>query len=401
MGRARKRRKALFCLVINNTIMSYPGSPPPPPWANITGISRTVMKDNAQETLVNYDGNARPGEIVADLTQDPPTLYIGNNAGQLTLISSGGNGGYGNTQVGQYLNAGLVGNIIPSGNATYSLGNSTNWWSNVWVASNTIYIGGVPIGITGNILTVNGQEVVNNGGNTNISTTGNITAANLGNVSSINLNGNASTVLSGNGAWISSSNYGNSNVASYLPINTSNISGNNFTASGNIRVGSLGGQEQLLFYSTTPTTVIFDLMGNFPQPFFAGQTILVSGIEAGGPVELNGYWTVTAADVNTVTISCNLQPTLPFTSLVFGQVVNVKSISATGNISGSYISAAGNITGSYISANGPVSLPVYANATVRDATITSPQPGMIIYVTGTGMQVRGATSWNTVTGSGT
>jgi hypothetical protein len=64
---------------------------PPPPYDDITGISRTVMKDNAQESIVNYNGNARPGEIVADLTQDPPTLYIGNNLGQLTAISSGGN----------------------------------------------------------------------------------------------------------------------------------------------------------------------------------------------------------------------------------------------------------------------------------------------------------------------
>ena len=61
---------------------------PPPPYSNITGISRTVMKDNAQETLANYNGNARPGEIVADLTTDPPALYIGNNLGELTAISS-------------------------------------------------------------------------------------------------------------------------------------------------------------------------------------------------------------------------------------------------------------------------------------------------------------------------
>jgi hypothetical protein len=64
---------------------------PPPPYDNITGISRAVMKDNAQETLANYNGNARPGEIVADLTTDPPALYIGNNLGALTSISSGNN----------------------------------------------------------------------------------------------------------------------------------------------------------------------------------------------------------------------------------------------------------------------------------------------------------------------
>jgi hypothetical protein len=53
------------------------------------------MKDNAQETLANYNGNARPGEIVADLTTDPPALYVGNNLGQLTSIATGGGGNTG------------------------------------------------------------------------------------------------------------------------------------------------------------------------------------------------------------------------------------------------------------------------------------------------------------------
>ena len=61
---------------------------PPPPYDNITGISRAVMKDNAQETLAGYNGNARPGELVVNLVVDPPALYIGNNLGQLTAISS-------------------------------------------------------------------------------------------------------------------------------------------------------------------------------------------------------------------------------------------------------------------------------------------------------------------------
>jgi len=68
---------------------------PPPPYDNITGISRAVMKDNAQETLANYDGNARPGELVVNLVVDPPTLWIGNNSGQLTQISSGSGGNTG------------------------------------------------------------------------------------------------------------------------------------------------------------------------------------------------------------------------------------------------------------------------------------------------------------------
>ena len=65
---------------------------PPPPYDDITGISRAVMKDNAQVTLANYNGNARPGELVVDQTTDQ--LYIGNSSGALTQIAAGiGNGG--------------------------------------------------------------------------------------------------------------------------------------------------------------------------------------------------------------------------------------------------------------------------------------------------------------------
>ncbi len=60
---------------------------PPPPYDDITGISRAVMKDNAQVALADYNGKARPGELVVNLSVDPPALFIGNNVGQLTAIS--------------------------------------------------------------------------------------------------------------------------------------------------------------------------------------------------------------------------------------------------------------------------------------------------------------------------
>ena len=63
---------------------------PPPPYDNITGISRAAMKDNAQESLADYNGNARPGELVVNLETDPPLVYVGNNIGQLTLVASAG-----------------------------------------------------------------------------------------------------------------------------------------------------------------------------------------------------------------------------------------------------------------------------------------------------------------------
>ena len=73
----------------------------PPPYSNITGISRAVMKDNAQVTLTNYNGNARPGELVVDQTTDQ--LYIGNSSGALTQIAAGiGNGGASGLPAGFY-----------------------------------------------------------------------------------------------------------------------------------------------------------------------------------------------------------------------------------------------------------------------------------------------------------
>ena len=82
-------------------------------------------------------------------------------------------------------------------------------------------------------------------------------------------------------------------------------------------------------------------------------------------------------------------------------------VSSTGNVLGGnlktagVVSATGNVTGNNINSTTTFKLAVFANTTVRDSSIASPVPGMMIYVTGTGMQVRGATSWNTVAGTGT
>jgi hypothetical protein len=61
----------------------------------------------------------------------------------------------------------------------------------------------------------------------------------------------------------------------------------------------------------------------------------------------------------------------------------------------------GAVIADSVAVSGYFGLSVYANTTVRDSTIVSPQPGMIIFVTGSGMQVRGATAWNTVAGTAT
>lgn len=71
----------------------------PPPYNNLTGITRTVMKDNAQETVANYNGNARPGEMTVNINTNE--VYIGNALGELTKVVqvTGANTFVGNVRV--------------------------------------------------------------------------------------------------------------------------------------------------------------------------------------------------------------------------------------------------------------------------------------------------------------
>jgi hypothetical protein len=126
--------------------------------------------------------------------------------------------GYANANAVAYGEAGWAGNIVPSGNAVYSLGNSTNQWNDLYVSNTTIYMNNVPVSLTaGNVLTVNGNAVLQNNSNSTISTTGNITAdyffgdgsqltgistANIGNVTfdDVNVIGTGNLNLQPNGA---------------------------------------------------------------------------------------------------------------------------------------------------------------------------------------------------------
>jgi len=125
----------------------------PPPYSDITGISRTVMKDNAQESITNYNGNARPGEIVVNLTNND--VYIGNISGNLALISAGSSSG----------------NNVPAGGAGEiqfnAGGNLFGASANLTFATNTLTTVNIS---TGNITTAN----ILDAGTGNIFVTGNL-----------------------------------------------------------------------------------------------------------------------------------------------------------------------------------------------------------------------------------
>lgn len=102
-----------------------PSSNNPPPWLGITGISRADMKDNAQVSVVQYDGNARPGELVVE--QTALNLFAGNNDGNLVLLA--------NANAVKY-----YGNFYDTANQNNSVGNINYMSLDTTVSNNHIVI---------------------------------------------------------------------------------------------------------------------------------------------------------------------------------------------------------------------------------------------------------------------
>ena len=61
--------------------------------------------------------------------------YVYGNGAFLTGINSGSNVDLGN----------ISQNVVPASNVTYSLGNATNQWKDLWVSNNTIYMNSVEL----------------------------------------------------------------------------------------------------------------------------------------------------------------------------------------------------------------------------------------------------------------
>lgn len=162
------------------------------------------------------------------------------------------------------------GDLLPSSSNTYSIGNSTSRWDNLWLSGNTIYLGSSIITETnGNLTLVNPQggqlEVTGNSSYSDLTVTGNIVASSLiangdsvlGNltvtgslnagditVSSI-ANGTSNVDIVGVGGNVTTSVNGNSNV--FVVTGTgSNVNGY-LSVSGN--VSTLGIKTDNYYYA--------------------------------------------------------------------------------------------------------------------------------------------------------
>jgi hypothetical protein len=215
--------------------------------------------------------------------------YIFGNGSQLTGISVAAT--YGNANAVAYGESGWAGNIIPAGNAVYSLGNATNQWNDLYVSNATIFMNNVPISLgAGNVLTVNGNAVLQNDSNTSISTTGNITTGNVltggvvsatGNVRGANFNTVGVVSVTGN----VTGNYFIGNGSQLTGLSTSSISNgtsnvNIPTANGNVTVATAG-EYTWTFGTDGNLTIPGDIIGT--------STIDIDNRATGNTADVNLY----------------------------------------------------------------------------------------------------------------
>ncbi|MFZ4600431.1 MAG: beta strand repeat-containing protein, partial [Terrimicrobiaceae bacterium] len=217
--------------------------------ANGSGIT-VGANDNIATLLYNSTSNVWTTNIGLSSVGNITAPYFFGNGSQLTGLPAT----YGNSNVVAYGESGWAGNIIPNGNAVYSLGNATNQWNDLYVSNATIFMNNVPISLSaGNVLTVNGNAVLQNNSNTTISTTGNVTSGNVLTGGIVSATGNVTgNYFIGNGSQLTGlpATYGNANVATFLASFGSNtISSTGNVTAGNIIVGNVVGSGNAISIS--------------------------------------------------------------------------------------------------------------------------------------------------------
>ena len=261
-------RMKFWAIQPNNDIYNYIGEV-----AGITSGSGTDGK------LEFYTGLANVPQLVLTLASNKQANFAGaiSASGNITGSYILGNGsqltglpaGYANSNAVSYGETGWAGNIVPSANVTYSLGNSTNWWSAAYFGASTVYIGGVPLGASGGTLNINGNNIVTANATGTSTTTGNVSIT--GNITSGNI---SASTLTGTLSTASQTNITSVGTLGSLSV-TGNITGGNvavgiasvdsITKTGSNSVGNIGSASNYFNYvfATATTALYADLAENY------------------------------------------------------------------------------------------------------------------------------------------
>jgi Major tropism determinant N-terminal domain len=264
-------------------------------------------------------------------TIDTKLVYVGDGTtvGGILVGSGNANGSYGNANVVALLNSGLAGNIIPTVDSLYSLGNATNQWKDLYVSNATIYLANVPLTGNATTLSFDGVPLISANGTANITTTGNITGGNV----VIDAVGGGITFADDTVQTTAAQPYTDADVADFLEsgtldsniVTTANISGAFILGDGSQLTGLPSG------YSNA------DVATYLASGTVTTDIITTANISA-GDVTLNNLYSpnyfanaVAFANATGYITTSSLFKYNPGT-----EVLTVGAVSATGNITGDY-----------------------------------------------------------------
>lgn len=146
--------------------MSFPTSPTNGQEATINGITYVYSSTNAAWTRkprqlytagVNPPANPAAGDQWYDTSEDILYQYTSDGIAYFWLDIRSGIFGGNSASLGE---TAISGNLIPTANLTYSLGNVNYQWKDLYVSSNTIYIGGTGLSVVNGTLQLGGAPLV-------------------------------------------------------------------------------------------------------------------------------------------------------------------------------------------------------------------------------------------------
>ena len=204
----------------------------------------TVLGNVATDTILNGSSQVQ----IPDANQD--IHFDVNGVNEVFLV-------------GQF-DSRFMGNVNPQANVTYNLGNTTNRWNDIWLASSTIYMGNATISANASSLIFtnpSGGQTVLAGATSTSSVAGNVTGGNIITGGQVSATGNisgANLIITGNIVDSSSSlnittTSTNANIQ-LLPNGTGNVNiGANImpTANATANIGSATLSYNTIFAKAT------------------------------------------------------------------------------------------------------------------------------------------------------
>jgi fibronectin-binding autotransporter adhesin len=250
----------------------------------------------------------------------------------------------------------ITGNLNPSANLLYSLGNATNRWSNIYVGGNTIFLGNLQLkeasANTFAVFTADGITQANiDAGAIDVSaiTSGTSTIGIYGTGQGyINVNGNANVLLASNtsvlvnGAFSATSNITGANITTAGVVSaTGNITANFFIGNGS----QLTGIDATQIQSGTSNVKVVSSGGNVTTSIGGTSNVVVvatTGQFVTGVNSVSGN--VTGGNILTAGLISATSTITSAANITGSNLLTAGIISATGNIFGGNALFSGNLT---------------------------------------------------------